>query len=101
MIPPHPIDEVDEVGVDLVLDERRGGGRAAVADLAGLEQDGADALPGEPVGHQGAGDAAADDGDVAAEVSVESGVGRGEAVEDGPEGVAAGQVHGPTYSRPR
>ena len=81
MVAPDAIDQVDEVGVDLVLDQRGGGGGAAVRDLVGLEQHGGDALPGEPMGHERAGDAAADDGHVAAEVSVESGIGGGKAVD--------------------
>ena len=92
-----PLDQVDEMGVDLVLDERRRRGGAAVADLAGLEQHRGDALPGEPMGHEGAGDPAADNGDVAMEVLVKTGIHGGKAVDDRPERVAAGQVHGSTY----
>src|SRR6185295_18164262 len=96
--PAHLRDEVAQVGVDLILDERGGGRGAAVPDLARLEDGGVNPLPGEPMGHEGAGDSPADDGEVAAEVAAEARVDGGEAVAEQPEGGAAGEVHwGGTY----
>jgi hypothetical protein len=87
------LDQVEEVGVDLILDERGGGSGAAPRDLPRLEQDDVDALAGEPVGDEGAGDAAPDDGHVAAAVAAEPWVGRRQADERWPERGAAGQIH--------
>ena len=91
------IDQIDQVRVDFVLDQGGGGGGAAVRDLVGLQQHGRDAFPGEPMRHQGAGDPAADDGDVAPATLVQGGIGGGEAVERRPERGTASQVHRAAY----
>jgi hypothetical protein len=88
------VDRVDEMSVDLILDERGRRGGAAVADLVGLEEAGADSLARKSMGDERAGDPAADDREIAAEVVVETRVDGGEAVGNGPEGSAAGKVTG-------
>ena len=89
-----PLREVGEVEVELVLEQGGAGAGAAVAHLPALEQDGVNPLLREPVAHQRAGDSPADDGEVAAPVLVELGVGGREAALDEPEGDAAGEIHG-------
>jgi hypothetical protein len=94
-----PLDQVRQVGVDLVLDQRGGGRGAAAPDLSTLEQGHADTLQREPVRHQGARNSAPDDGHVAAEVAVESRKRGGQADQRRPQRCATREVHGPTYPR--
>jgi hypothetical protein len=73
---PNQVDQVAQVRVDLVLNERSCRARAAVSDLATLDQDYQDPFASKAMGHERAGDAGADDRDVAAPVLFEAGIGR-------------------------
>src|SRR5690606_5150748 len=86
--------EVDEVGVDLVLDQRRAGRGAAPAGVAPVEHDDVHAGRRELACDQAAGDAGADDDHVAVRVGVERPELCRQAVADGPPRVTALEIHG-------
>jgi hypothetical protein len=54
MIFTHLADQIDKVGIDLVLQQTGARRGALVADGVSINQNRPDALSGEPVGHKGA-----------------------------------------------
>ena len=85
--------QVDQMGVDLVLQQRRAGGCAAPADVALFEDRHVEAVAGQFIRDQCAGDAAAKHGHVASMVGCQAREGLHQAAADRPEGISALQVH--------
>ena len=85
-----------EMRVDFVLQQRRARGRAAPGHVAVFDDAGVVAVGGEDACDQRAGDARADDRDVAAHVALQRGEGRHEAVLHGPVGIARFEIHRPS-----
>ena len=87
----------DQRGIDVVLDERGGGGGASGGEVAAIDNDDIDALLGKMEGDERAGDAGADDQDLAANGAIHGlngGRARGAVcVEQGPEGFSGVEVH--------
>ncbi len=85
--------QFQQVGVDLVLQQRGAGSGAAPADVTLLDHRHVVAMPGQLVGNQRTGDAAADHQHVAAQIPLQRWEGVDQAVAHRPPGVATLQVH--------
>ncbi len=85
--------QIDQVRVDFVLQQRGTGGGAAPADVPLLQHRHVEAMAGQFIGDQRAGDTAAEHGDVAAMVGFQARKRLHQPVADRPEGVTAFEVH--------
>ena len=80
----HMIDQVDQLGVNLILKQRSAGRGATRTHFALVDQHRLDALSGKPVRHQRAGNAAADDRHIADFVFLKGWIGCQKSVLDRP-----------------
>ncbi len=85
--------QIDQMGVDLVLQQRRAGGRAAPAHVALFEDRHVEAMAGQFIRDQRTGNAATQHGHVASMVRFQARKGLHQAVADRPEGIPAFQIH--------
>ena len=85
--------QVDHVGIDFILQQRRAGGRTPPAHVALLDNGHVMAVARELIGDQGAGDASTHHRHFASQILLQRREGVHQSVLDGPVGVATLQVH--------
>ena len=99
VLTPNHADQVGQVCVDFILQERGAGAGAAGGNVAPVEHNHADASFGKVVGHQRASDAAANHGHIAAQVFGQGGVASDQAIFDRPERIARFKIHEKLHTR--
>ncbi len=86
-------DEIDEMGIDLVLEQGGAGAGAAASHIPRIEHPHIITFGGECLGDERTGDARSENGDITSDVGTEGRIVREDAVPHGPVGMIRGEIH--------